>query len=250
MKMLCLSTIRYNYKLIQTLFWLSKIIKFEKAYDMMVATFQVNEKEFSVDLTINILVQKLEHKSHHLEKKYPPLKYIFLINNIYFVLSKIRQPILAKYVNKNLQNFLNDKIKDCVNSYLECTWKKVCSDTFNEKEYKTVLVYESDGKTLKNASREAIKKKFAVKFRIIQNFNEEMKFNLKFQKQIKIIDSSLEKLLVQSNIDYISAKYQYFYEKFAKVDFTKFPNKYIIYNSPNDVVQDLKLYFIDSLTQK
>lgn len=77
-----------------------------------------------------------------------------------------------------------------------------------------------------------------------------MKFNLKFQKQIKIIDSSLEKLIVQSNIDYIGAKYKDFYERFAKVDFTKFPNKYIIYNSPNDVVQDLKLYFIDSLTQK
>ena len=131
---------------------------------MMVATFQVNGKEFSVDLSINILIQKLEHKSLHLEKKYPPLKYIFLINNIFFVLSKIRQPILAKYVDKNLQSILNDKIKEYVKSYLDCTWKKVYSETFNEKDYKTVLVYESDGKTLKNSSREAVKKKFAVKF--------------------------------------------------------------------------------------
>ena len=77
-----------------------------------------------------------------------------------------------------------------------------------------------------------------------------MKLNLKFQKGIKIIDSSLEKILVQSNIEYVTQKYQEFYEKFSKTDFTKFPQKYIVYNSVNDVVQDLKMYFIDSLTQK
>ena len=131
---------------------------------MMVSLFQINDKEFTVDLTISTLVNKLEHKSHHLEKKYPPLKYIFLINNIYFVLSKIKQPDLAKLVDKNLPNQLNEKIKEYTKSYLEATWKKATAHSFNEKEYKTVLVYENDGKTLKNAAREAIKKKFAVRF--------------------------------------------------------------------------------------
>lgn len=84
----------------------------------------------------------------------------------------------------------------------------------------------------------------------IKNFNEEMKLNLKFQKQITIIDSSIEKVLVQSNIDHISQKYQDFYDKFSKLDFTKFPQKYILYSSQNDVIQDLKMYFIDSLIQK
>ena len=60
----------------------------------------------------------------------------------------------------------------------------------------------------------------------------------------------MEKIMLQSNIDYISIKYQDFFERFSKVDFTKFPQKYIIYNSVNDVVQDLKMYFTDSLTQK
>ena len=77
-----------------------------------------------------------------------------------------------------------------------------------------------------------------------------MKLNLKFQKQIKIIDSSLEKILVQSNIDYITSKYKEFYDKFSLVDFTKYSQKYIIYHSTNDVITDLKMYFIDSLTQK
>ena len=77
-----------------------------------------------------------------------------------------------------------------------------------------------------------------------------MKLKLKFQKQIKIIDSTLEKLLVQSNIDYISIKYQEFYERFSKVNFATNPQKYIIYQSVNDVLQDLKMYFIDSLIQK
>lgn len=129
---------------------------------MMVSAFEVMDKEFSVNLTINTLITKLEHKSHHLEKKFPPLRYIFLINNIYFVLSKIRQVDLSKYVDKNFPNQLNDRIKEYTKSYLECTWKKVLSETFNEKENKILLVYESDGKTLKNSAREAIKKKFAV----------------------------------------------------------------------------------------
>lgn len=229
---------------------MGKIIKFEQAYDMMTSMFQVNDKEFNVNVTIQTLINKLEHKSHHLEKKYPPLKYIFLINNIYFILSKIKQAELAKYIDDSLPGLLNEKIKDYTKSYLEVTWKKTTAETFNEKEYKTVIVYESDGKNLKNASREAIKKKFAVKQQLKKIFNEEMKLNLKFQKQIKIIDPSLEKTLVQSNIGYISQKYQEFFDKFSKVDFTKFPQKYIIYNSVNEVIQDLKMYFIDSLTQK
>ena len=128
----------------------------------MVSQFQLNDKEFSVQLTINTMINKLEHKSHHLEKKYPPLKYIFLINNIYFVLSKIRQPDLGKYVEKTFANTLNERIKEYTHSYLECTWKKILNETLNENNYNSIVIYENDGKTLKNSSREMIKKKFAV----------------------------------------------------------------------------------------
>lgn len=80
-----------------------------------------------------------------------------------------------------------------------------------------------------------------------QNFNEQMKINLNFQKQIKIIDSTLEKNIIQNNIDYVSKRYQDFIDKYLKYDFTKFKNKYILYQSSSDVIQDLKMYFIDSI---
>lgn len=146
----------------KTLFWLSKVIKFENAYDMMISQFQINDKEFSVQSTIVTMTNKLEQKSHHLEKKYPPLKYIFLINNIFFVLSKIRQSDLSKYVDKDFLNKLSEKIKEYTKLYLESTWKKVMNETFNESEYNSIILYENDGKTLKTSSREMIKKKFAV----------------------------------------------------------------------------------------
>ena len=129
----------------------------------MVSEFQANEKEFSVNKTINTLIEKLEVKSNHLEKKYLPLKFIFLINNIFFVLSKIKKADLFKYLDKNLPNLINDKIKHYTKSYLECTWKKVVTEALNEKENKSIIVYETDGKKLKNSCRELIKKKFSVR---------------------------------------------------------------------------------------
>jgi exocyst complex protein 7 len=204
----------------------------------MITLFQMNQSEFSVDLVINTLVNKIEQKSHHLEKKYPPLKYIFMVNNIYFILSKIKQPKLAKFIDKNLPNSLNDRIKSYIKGYLEVTWKKVYEDSFSDKD-KNLIVFENDNKTLKNASRQLVKKKFS-------NFNDEMKLNLKFQRQIRIIDNAIEKQIVQANIEYVVPKYQEFFEKYSKLSFTEFQNKYILYQNSNDVVSDLKLYFIDS----
>ena len=66
-------------------------------------------------------------------------------------------------MDKNLPNLINDKIKHYTKSYLECTWKKVVTEALNEKENKSIIVYETDGKKLKNSCRELIKKKFSVR---------------------------------------------------------------------------------------
>ena len=87
------------------------------------------------------------------------------------------------------------------------SWNKVESVTFDEKE---IISYESDGKTIKQTSKEIIKKKF-------NTFNETMKINLKFQQHMQIIDHSLETKIINSNIEHISKKYQGFYEKYANI---------------------------------
>lgn len=223
-----------------TIFFLSHLLLFETAYHYIKNEFKSTDDKFSIENIIDSLLKKLEIKSSILEKKYPPLKYIFLINNVYFIQSKIYQKPFNKYVSKSFADNLTKVIEKYISSYLESSWYKVLQVTFNEKDN---LVYEQDGKTLKNSSKEIVKKKFAT-------FNETMKLNLKFQQQLQIIETSLEKKLIDSNIEYLTSKYEAMFDKFANSGFTKFKNKYIIYGSKNDVIQDLKLYFMPGSSMK
>lgn len=77
-----------------------------------------------------------------------------------------------------------------------------------------------------------------------------MKNNQNMQRHIKIIDSNLEKSIIQDNIDYIAPRYQLFYDKFCSAKFTQYRQKYLVYNNSNEVIQDLKLYFSDALILK
>lgn len=225
------------------IFFLSHFLQFDVAFEILKNQFQTEGKTLSIESIIEEFIKRLESKSTNLEKKYSPLKYIFLINNVYFIQSKIYHKPFNKFVSKIFADFLTNIINKYINSYLNSSWSKIQETTFNEKENQTVLVYETDGKTLKNSSKEVLKKKFAT-------FNETMKINLKFQQHIQIIDPTLEKKLIESNIETIANKYQEFYERFNDTGFTKFRNKYIIYTSANEVIQDLKLYFMADIIKK
>jgi hypothetical protein len=223
----------------ETLFLLSNLLIFEYGYEFIRSEFESQGKDFSAEGTIDLLIKRIESKSSFLDKKFQPLKYIFLINNVFFIKSKIQQKPFNMYINKDLESQLSEKIKSYIEGYLQACWSKVDEITF--KNDKDSIVYESDGKTLKNVSREIIKKKFAT-------FNETMKMNLKFQKHIQIIDPSLEKALINSNIEHIAERYQRFYDLFNNSGFTKFRNKYIQYVSSSDITQDLKMYFMPDVS--
>jgi hypothetical protein len=218
------------------IFFISNLVQFDIAYEFIKSEFEANGMKLEIEgLTVN-LIKKLESKSSILEKKYPPLKYIFLINNVYFIQSKVYNKPINKYVSKTFADSLTNYINSYIQGYLNASWTKVLEITFNEKEG-GVIQFESDGKTLKNSSKEIVKKKFAT-------FNETMKINLKFQQQIQIIDVSLEKKLIEANIDFIVSRYASLYDRFCESGFTKFKNKYVLYSSANDVIQDLKFYFM------
>jgi len=221
----------------ETFFFLSTLLKFEIAFEFIRSQFQAKGRRLSVGMIVGILIKKIESKAVLLDKKYPPLKFIFLLNNVFFIQSKITQKPISKFADEDLLESMSNKIKNYVENYVTATWRKLDEITFNERDIN--LLYESDGKTLKNSSKQIVKKKFA-------NFNEMMKINLKFQQNIQIIDSSLEKILIEANIEKIGKPYEEFYLKYANCGFTKFRNKYILYGSVNDVIQDLKIYFIPS----
>jgi hypothetical protein len=221
-----------------TIFFLSNLLAFEISYEFIKKEFISNKKEFSAELIIDNLIRKMESKAQLLDKKYPPLKFIFLINNIYFIQSKILLKPFSNFISKNYAESLSVQTKNYVDGYLNASWGKVNEITFNEKENLSSMFFEQDGKTMKSSARELIKKKFAI-------FNEAMKINLKFQQNIQIIDSSLEKMLINANIEYIAGRYQEFVEKFGQ-----FTPKCVLFSTSNDVVQDLKLYFMPNSNKK
>jgi hypothetical protein len=233
-----------------TIFFLSNLLNFDYAFEFIKFEFKSNQSvsnikgDFSAEMFIECLITKIETKATLLDKKYSPLKFIFLINNVYFIQSKIAQSPFNKFISKYFTDSLNKNIRAYVEGYLKSCWGKVDEVTFNDRENQTAIAYETDGKTLKNSSKEMIKKKFAI-------FNDTMKINMKFQQHIQIIDRSLENLLINENVNHIADRYEAFYNTFNPTGFTKFRNKYIVYSSKSDVIQDLKIYFMpDNIVNK
>lgn len=144
----------------------------------MTIIFKKSGRDFNIMEMIDILVERLEYKSHHLEKKYPPLKMIFLINNVFYIHSKISHKNFTEkhYVDQDYCQELNLKIKKYIEEYLKLSWGAVIEDTFNDKE-SAILIKECESQTLKNTTRETIKRKFAVIRNVLnlafQQHNEE-----------------------------------------------------------------------------
>jgi hypothetical protein len=214
-----------------TIFFISNLILYPTAYKFL--TRKIKD-EITPNNFIKLLLEKIELKSDLLLKKYPPLKFILLINNIFFIISKIENKTIENFFNKKFIQMLYKRIENNIEKYLKSSWNKIDEITFDDKE---IIVYENDKKTLKTTSKELIKKKFSV-------FNETMKLNQKFQQHIQIIDRKIEQKIIEKNIEYVCERYQKFYDKFSQFDFTKFRNKYLIYNDASEVEQDLRLYFL------
>lgn len=214
-----------------TVNFLSTLVTFDTAYKLIC---KANENDLSPRNFISILISKLESKAVVLEKKYQPLRYILLLNNIFFISTKIQLKNFQPFFGNEYIDDVNAKIDHYIEEYLRVTWMKICDVTFNSKDD---LVYEADGKNLKQTAKEMIKKRFAV-------FNEIMKINLKFQQHLQVIDRVIETRIIDANIQYLCERYQLFINKYSTAAFTKYRNKYIIYLTPSDVEQDLRLYFM------
>jgi len=232
----------------QAILFLSKIAMFEESYKKMTKMTLNNSNingfsnltntKFNAENFIEILIARLEKSSYVLEKKYSPLKYLFLINNIYFIQTKIGKGQLTKVVDGKYSAKLTERINAYLKLYLTHTWGKVEEITFNNSDL--VNIYNNDGVTLKNSVKEILKKKFST-------FNDAMKLNLKFQQNSQVIDPYIEMLIINANINTVVEKYDSLLKKCADSAFIKVIEKYIVYKSESDVVRDLRIYFSNPL---
>ena len=213
-----------------TISFISALIIYHNAYTYLQ---QENNLDLSPKNFITILVNKIEEKSNSLLKKYPPLKNILLINNFFYIHSKIAKDPLDHFFDKEYFGKLKEKVNINSKDYLKNTWRKVIEITFNENND---IAYEKDTNELKATSKELIKKRFTT-------FNEEMKINLKIQQHMQIIDKNIEKSMVKNNINFVCKRYRVILEKYRNIKFTKNEDKIILYKNIEQVEQELKTYF-------
>ena len=224
---------------IDTISFISSLVIYKNAYSILMQMIKENNnknninKDLSPSSFIIILVDKIEEKSKVLLKKYPPLKNILIINNFFYIHSKITQPPLSEFFQKDYFSQLKNKINSNSKEYLKNSWKKIAEITFNDKND---IVYEKGTNELKATSKEMIKKRFIT-------FNEEMKLNLKIQQHIQIIDKNIEMSMIKNNISYICKRYQIVLDRYKNINFTKNNDKIILYKNVEQIEQELKTYF-------
>ena len=220
-----------------TIDFLSSLVMYNNAYSLIQQELKQSKENNNTDLSprnfILILVDKLEEKSKILLKSYRPLKNILLINNYFYIHSKIGKQPLSEFFDKNDLSKIKEKINLNSKEYLKNTWKKVAEITFNDKND---IVYEKDTNELKATSKELIKKRFIT-------FNEEMKINLKVQQHIQIIDKNIEMLMIKNNISYVTKRYQIILDRYKNINFSRNVDKIILYKNIEQIEQELRTYF-------
>ena len=220
-----------------TIDFLSSLIMYNNAYSLIQQELKQNKENNNIDLSprnfILILVEQLEEKSKILLKRYRPLKNILLINNYFYIHSKISKQPLSEFFDKNDLSKIKEKINLNSKEYLKNTWKKIAEITFNDKND---IVYEKESNELKATSKELIKKRFIT-------FNEEMKINLKVQQHIQIIDKNIEMLMIKNNISYVTKRYQIVLDRYKNVNFSRNVDKIILYKNTEQIEQELRTYF-------
>ena len=220
-----------------TIDFLSSLIMYNNAYSLIQQELKQNKENNNIDLSprnfILILVEQLEEKSKILLKRYRPLKNILLINNYFYIHSKISKQPLSEFFDKNDLSKIKEKINLNSKEYLKNTWKKIAEITFNDKND---IVYEKESNELKATSKELIKKRFIT-------FNEEMKINLKVQQHIQIIDKNIEMLMIKNNISYVTKRYQIVLDRYKNVNFSRNVDKIILYKNIEQIEQELRTYF-------
>ncbi len=223
--------------------FISKLVKFDDIYETEESILPQRTYEF-----INNYLKLLEHKSSVFEKTYSPLRWIFLINNTFFIYSKIssndflKDKYNAYNINSdNSHERLKDKIGEYIDHYINSCWGKNIDEMKNLK-FET----KEDKKTLKSIVKENIKKVFS-------SFNETASKHIKIQKQLKIVETSIEKVILEKSIDYLLGEYEKFNSEYnnykALSEDNKINDKYIVYSS-KDLEQEIRLFFSSHILLK
>lgn len=180
-----------------------------------------NKKRVVVGMYITRVLTMLGLTLNNKSEAYgdPFLKSIFRLNNIHYILKSLQRTGLSQVIqlySRDVEDHYNDQILEQKRLYSQ-SWSRVLHYVM---EVDKPLPVMSGSSKLKDKDRQNIKDKFT-------GFNKEIDDIFKMQKGYAIPDVELRESLKRDNKEYILPKYQAFYEKYHKMQFTKNPEKYI-----------------------
>ncbi|GLU12723.1 hypothetical protein SLE2022_293820 [Rubroshorea leprosula] len=175
-------------------------------------------------LVISSLESNLEEKSKVYDDN--ALQYIFLMNNILYVVQKVKDSELGKLLGDNWVRKRRGRIRQYATSYLRASWSKALS----------CLKDEGIGGSTGNASKVALKERF-------KSFNACFEELYRIQTAWKVPDSQLREELRISISEKVIPAYRSFMGRFgSQLESGRHAGKYIKY-TPEDLESYLSDFF-------
>ncbi|KAK9277963.1 hypothetical protein L1049_027520 [Liquidambar formosana] len=173
-------------------------------------------------LLLTCLESNIEEKSRLYEDG--AMQYIFLMNNILYIVQKVKDSELGKLLGDHWVRKRRGQIRQYATSYLRASWSKVLS----------CLKDEGIGGSSSNASKVALKERF-------KNFNLNFEDIYRIQTAWKVPDAQLREELRISISEKVIPAYRSFVGRFrSQLESGRHAGKYIKYTP-----EDLENYLLD-----
>lgn len=181
---------------------------------------------------IHVLVSYLESSLEEMSKSYEDaaLRYIFLMNNMHYIVRKVKDSDLINMVGENWVRKHRGKVRQYHSSYLRATCTKILSSLRDDG------LSGSGSRSPSNGSKLALKEKF-------KNFNLAFEELYKIQVTWKVPDPQLKEELRLSTSEQIVPAYRGFLGRYkGQLENSRHALKYIKY-SPEDLDECLMKLF-------
>lgn len=177
----------------------------------------------------------MEHNIASKAKEYKSasLSWIFVLNNHYYVYTKLQETKFAKLIPKQQIDQYKQLYEKDAERYVQVTWSKIFA-SFEDPEQKMVA---KRGKYSRSAKRELKKR--------LTNFNTMFVEIYHAQRSYSLFHLELKEMVRKMNIDAVIPRYNQFVKTYCSIPFTKESRVSTYLSFEESALQDMLLRFFD-----
>jgi len=176
---------------------------------------------------LNALHTNLEEKARGFRS--PTLSYIFLANNLQYILKALRSPPLASALGPKTARAYDAMLQDVLRQYWDASWNRALGALITIE-----LKYKQAGKLAKSC-KEILKHAF-------EGFSTAFEEQSSSQRQYAVPDTDLRTKLIADTKAKVLPPYTAFYNKYVPLNFSKHMEKYVKL-SPSQVDDAISKFF-------